>query len=77
VVSLDAQGNYRLGNEALPVTADALRRDLLARVEKNPELKLAISADKAAPVGQLVKVMDAVREANIKSVSMFTKEATK
>jgi len=77
VVSIDAQGNLRLGPEALPLTADGLRAELIARAGKNPDLNLAISADKAAPIGQLVKVMDAVKEAKIKPPSMFTKEAGK
>lgn len=79
IVSIDTQGNLRLGNEGegLPVTVDSLRSELKARVEKNPALKLAIRSDTKAPVGQVVKVMDATKEANIKSVTMFTKEAGK
>ena len=77
IVSIDPQGNFRLGPEALPMTFERLRAELIARAEKNPDLKLAISADKAAPIGQLVKVMDAVKEAKIKPPSMFTKEAGK
>jgi biopolymer transport protein ExbD len=77
VVSIDAQGNLRLGPAALPLTAEQLRGELIARAEKNPDLNLAISADKAAPIGQLVKVMDAVKEAKIKPPSMFTREAGK
>jgi biopolymer transport protein ExbD len=37
--------------------------------KKNPQIKLEIKADKNAPWGQLVKVMDAARAANIKTVS--------
>ena len=79
VVTIDPQGNLRLGPEssALPLTADQLRAELKARAEKDPDLNLAINADKAAPIGQLVKVMDAVKEAKIKPPSMFTKEAGK
>ena len=77
VVTIDAQGNLRLGPGALPLTAEQLRAELVTRAEKNPDLNLAISADKAAPIGQLVKVMDAVKEAKIKPPSMFTKEAGK
>jgi biopolymer transport protein ExbD len=79
VVSIDGQGNLRLGNEGegLPVTVDALRAELKTRVEKSPNLKLAIRADTKSPVGQVVKVMDATKEANIKAVFMYTKEAGK
>ena len=79
IVSVDPQGNLRLGNEGegLPVTVDALRSELEARVEKNPNLKLAIRADTKAPFGQIVKVMDATKEAKVKQVNAFTKEAGK
>jgi len=74
VVSIDAQGNLRLGAEARPVTAEQLKSELAAQVEKKPDLKLAINADKAAPFGEIVKVMDAAKEAHIKMVNAFTKE---
>jgi biopolymer transport protein ExbD len=77
VVSVDAQGNLRFGSDATPVTVDRLRSELVARAENNPEIKMAISADKMAPFGQIVKVMDAAKEAKIKMVNAFTKEAGK
>jgi biopolymer transport protein ExbD len=77
VVTVDKDGNLRLGQESLPVTNDRLRAELLARAAKNPELKLAISADKAAPWGQVVKIMDAAKEAKIKIASAFMREAGK
>jgi|SRR5688572_25336628 len=77
VVSIDPQGNLRLGMEALPMTADTLRTELISRSSKNPELRLSINADKAAPIGQLVKVMDAAKEAKIKHSTMSTKETGK
>jgi len=77
VVSVDEKGNLRLGPEARPVTVDRLRSELVAQAEKTPDLRLAISADKSAPFGQIVKVMDAAKEAKIKMVNAFTKEATR
>ena len=77
IVSIDPQGNLRVGQEALPTTVEGLRSELTARVAKNPELKLAINADKAAPFGQIVKVMDAAKDAKIKAVNAFTKEVAK
>ena len=77
IVSIDPQGNLRMGQEALPTTVEGLRKELTARVAKNPELKLAINADKAAPFGQIVKVMDAAKDAKIKAVNAFTKEVAK
>jgi biopolymer transport protein ExbD len=72
VISIDPQGGLRLGPDAKPVTAERLKEELLAAAAKTPELKLAISADKAAPFGQVVKVMDAAKEAHINMVNAFT-----
>ena len=77
VVMIDKDGNLRLGDQALPVTVDSLRHELLARAEKDPNLRLALSADKAAPFGQIVRVMDVAKEAKIQMVSAYTKEAAK
>jgi len=79
VVSIDPEGNLRLGSEGegLPMTVDTLRAELLARAQKNPEVILALRADTKAPFGQIVKVMDAAKEAKIKTVNAFTKEAGK
>jgi biopolymer transport protein ExbD len=74
VISIDASGILRLGVDATPVTVDGLREKLVAAVSKTPELKLAISADKSAPFGQIVKVMDAAKAAKVKSINAFTKE---
>ena len=77
VVTVDSKGNFRLGPQGKPVTADRLKAELVDAAAKTPDLKLAISADKAAPFGQIVKVMDAAKEAKIKMVNAFTKEAGK
>jgi biopolymer transport protein ExbD len=77
IVSIDAQGNFRLGTDAKPVTLEQLKADLASQVEKKSDVKLAINADKAAPFGQIVKVMDAAKESKIKTVNAFTKEAGK
>jgi biopolymer transport protein TolR len=77
IVVIDAKGSLRLGPEGVPVTDERLKSELVSLTAKVPELKLAISADKEAPFGQIVKVMDAAKEAKIKMVSAFTKEAAK
>ncbi len=77
IVSIDPQGNIRLGPDSVAVTVDQLKDELAKRVSKKPDLRLAINADKAAPWGQIVKVMDAAKAANIKAVNAFTKEAGK
>ncbi len=77
-VSIDPKGELRLGPDAKPVTIERLKEELLAAVARKPDLKLAISADRSAPVGQVIKVMDVAKEANLKSgVNLYTKEPGK
>ena len=77
IISIDPKGILRLGAEALPVTLEELTEKLSAAVAKQPDLHLAISADKSAPWGQVVKVMDAAKTAKIKTgrVNAFMREA--
>ena len=74
IISVDPRGNIRLGPDAVAVTSDRLKSELLERASQNPELRLAINADKAAPFGQIVLVMDAAKTAGIKMVNAFTKQ---
>jgi biopolymer transport protein ExbD len=78
IVSIDPKGILRFGGDETPVTVERLKEKLVAAVAKKPDLKLAISADKNAPIGQVIKVMDAAKETKLKTgVSLFTKEAGK
>jgi biopolymer transport protein ExbD len=77
VITIEPNGNLRLGPEGRPVTLDSLKEALKEAVSTTADLKLAISADKSAPFGQIVKVMDAAKAAGIKAVNAFTKEAAK
>lgn len=77
LVSIDSKGIVHLGADAVPVADDQLKEELLARVQKNPELKIAVSADKDAPFGQFLKVRDAAIEAKVKSIIVYTRETTK
>jgi biopolymer transport protein ExbD len=77
VISIDEKGNLRFGPDARPVTHDRLKQELVAALTKTPELQVAISADKAAPFGQFIKVKDMAAELGIKRLTVFTKEAAK
>jgi biopolymer transport protein ExbD len=77
VISIEPNSSLRLGPEGRPITLDGLKEALTAAVAATPDLKVAISADKNAPFGQIVKVMDAAKGAGIKAVNAFTKEAAK
>src|SRR5580692_9523845 len=61
VVVIEQDGGLRLGQDATPVTYEALKSALSDAAAKNPELKLSLDADKKAPFGQIVKVMDAAK----------------
>ena len=71
---------FRYGPKAEAVTPDQLRSRLVADVnnlrQNNKEVRLAVRADKQAPWGKVVFVMDLARELNIKGLSALTK-ATK
>ncbi|HYG22777.1 MAG TPA: biopolymer transporter ExbD [Verrucomicrobiae bacterium] len=77
MVSIDAKGALRWGLDSTPVTETRLKEELVKAVATNPDQRLALSADQAAPFGQIVKVMDAAKEANVKIVSAFTRESGK
>jgi biopolymer transport protein ExbD len=75
VITVEKSGQLLFGADPLPVTVDRLQEKLLEAVRKNPESNLSINADKDAPFGQIIKVMDVAKAANIKTVSAFTKSA--
>ncbi len=77
IVNIDAQGGLRFGEDNMPLTTDQLRQQLLALAAKNPDSKLAIRADKNAPWGKVISVMDIAKETSIKTVSAFAKDAAK
>ncbi len=58
-----------------PVTLDKLENEFKAGAAANPRLRISVRPDDGAPIGQLVKVMDAAKAAGIKDVSMFTRPA--
>lgn len=61
-----------IGNR--PVTTEKMQAELKHAAEENPTIKVAIRADKKAPVGEMVSVMDAAKAAKIKNVTLMTKE---
>ena len=71
VVSIESNGTFRIGPDKTPVTAEQMKQALAAAAAKNPQLKLMIGSDKMAPVGQLVKVIDAAKEAHVQKMNMF------
>jgi biopolymer transport protein ExbD len=76
VVSIDSRGNLHLGTDTKPVSLEDLKAALLAAVAKTPDLGLVINADKNAPPEQVIKVMDAGKEAKLKSVMVTSSTLT-
>jgi biopolymer transport protein ExbD len=71
VVTVSRQGPLYFKTE--PVTFETLQQRLAQAVRDNPQATLAIRADTDAPWGQVVKVMDAAKSANIRVASAFTR----
>jgi biopolymer transport protein ExbD len=68
-VEIDDKGVLRVGPNKDAVIKEQLQARLRDELVKNPKLVLNISAVKNAPWGRIVDVMDAAKEAKIKSVS--------
>lgn len=61
-----------------PVTIDKLQGELTEAVKKDPQLKVAVKADKQAPFGEIVRVIDASKIAKVGSLNFVTeKQAAK
>ncbi len=60
--------------EDKPVTLDRLQNELTSAVKKDPKTRAEIRADKRSPVGEVVKVIDAAKEANAASINIITEK---
>ena len=59
---------------ARSVTLEKLEQELIAGAAKNPNMSLAIRADRDAPFGQILKLLDAAKAANLKpEFNVYTK----
>ncbi len=58
------------------VTLDGLQAALAAAVKKDPQLKVAVKADKQAPFGEIVKVIDASKLAQVGSLNFITEKTS-
>ena len=61
--------------EGRPVTHEKIQNELARVVDENPNTIVFIQADEMAPFGQVVKVRDAAKDANIKNVQAMTRRA--
>ncbi len=60
-----------------PVTLDKLQSELTDAVKGNSQLKVAVKADRQAPFGEIVKVIDASKVAQVGSLNFVTEKLAK
>jgi biopolymer transport protein ExbD len=60
-----------------PVTLDKLQSELAAAVKKDPQLKVAVKADKQAPFGEIVKVIDISKVVEVGALNFITEKSAK
>ncbi len=73
IVEIENQPPY-LRLDGHPLTAEQLGEELKKRSQSGAIQSLAIRADAKAPFEQIVKVLDAAKEANITNLSAFVKK---
>jgi len=69
---LSIASNQRLYLDGKPVQLANLKQALTDMLAATPNRSLALNADKAAPFGIVVSVLDVLKEANVKNVPAFT-----
>jgi biopolymer transport protein ExbD len=61
--------------EGQPVTLDRLQKEMESAAKKDPQLKVSIKADKHAPLGEYVRVIDAATAAKVAGITLQTEKA--
>jgi biopolymer transport protein ExbD len=72
IVTVDRQAPFLYLGER-PVTYERLREELRRLAELDPAASVSLRADEAAPIGQILRVMDAARENGIQTANIFTR----
>jgi biopolymer transport protein ExbD len=66
---------FFIGNRA--VTIDNLEKELLAAARKDPKVNVAVRADKQAPFGEIIRIIDVVKAAQVGGVNFVTEKVGK
>lgn len=69
---LEVAGEDRISLDNKSVGLDGLAAALKNARESYPDRPIAMKADKTAPFGVVVKVLDALKEAGVKNIPAFT-----
>lgn len=75
VLRVKSADEITLGSQ--PVTLANLASAVVAARDKSPDRSIAMQADREAPFGVVVKVLDALKEAGIKNIPTFTQPQEK
>ena len=67
-VTFDKARELSIGGRAL--TREALTADLKERLRSDPEMRVILSADRVLPYGDIVGVLDLIRGAGLRKVSL-------
>jgi len=71
---LTISSDQKLFLDNKPVELADLKDALVQMLAANPNRPLALNADKAAPFGFVISVMDVLKEANVRTVPAFTEQ---
>ena len=71
---LTISSDQKLFLDNKPVELADLKDALVQMLAANPNRALALNADKAAPFGLVISVMDVLKEANVRNVPAFTEQ---
>ena len=71
LLQVKGEKEIMLGGE--PVTVEELAAKLMAVRERSPERPIAMQADREAPFGTIVAVLDALKDAGVKNIPAFTR----
>ena len=74
-LNVDHEGALRFAGEREPVSLDEVKARFADEMKRDPSLRLSVSADRKAPFGQIIKIMDAAKEAKINAVDAVIDEA--
>lgn len=61
--------------ESRPVTLEQLQAHLTTVAKRDPKLQVAVRADKRAPFGEVTRVIDAAKIAQVGSLNFYTEKA--
>lgn len=60
-----------------PITLDSLQTVMETAARKDPQLKVTIKADKHAPLGEYVRVIDAATAAKVAGITLQTEKSAR